>query len=96
MFIALLTYIKPLEEVERYLFDHAAFLDRYYESGHLICSGRKVPRTGGVIVGRADSREEMENILREDPFSSHGVAFYEIIEFNPTKWSVSPEPFKEK
>ncbi len=49
MFIANLTYIKPLSEVEKYLEEHIAFLDKYYASGKFICSGRKNPRTGGVI-----------------------------------------------
>ncbi len=41
MFIANLTYVKPLTEVEKYLEEHIAFLNKHYEAGKFICSGRK-------------------------------------------------------
>ncbi len=85
MFIANLTYIKPLTEVDRYLADHVAFLDRYYATGRFLCSGRKVPRVGGIILIRADDQETVEKILAEDPFRIHEIASYEIIAFTPTK-----------
>lgn len=58
MYIANLTYLKPLSEVEKYLEEHVAFLDRYYEAGKFICSGRKNPRIGGVILFHA--KDEIE------------------------------------
>lgn len=88
MFIANLTYIKPLTEVEKYLKEHIAYLDQYYEEGKFICSGRKNPRTGGIIIVKAEDAEEMNRIISEDPFSIHEVASYEIIEFYPTKQGV--------
>lgn len=50
MFIVNLTYVKPLEEVEKYLEDHITFLNKYYASNNFICSGRKNPRDGGIIL----------------------------------------------
>lgn len=85
MFIANLTYIKPLTEVDRHLADHVAFLDRHYAAGDFVCSGRKVPRVGGIILIRADQLETVQNLLQEDPFYVHEIASYEIIEFTPTK-----------
>jgi uncharacterized protein YciI len=52
--------------------------------GSFLASGRKVPRTGGVILARGASREEIETIINLDPFYRHHVAEYEIIEFSPT------------
>ena len=74
MFIVLLTYKLPLAEVERHLAAHREYLDRQYAAGTFLCSGPQNPRTGGVILCRA-----------EDPFRIHGVADYEIIEFSPVK-----------
>ena len=53
MFIVNLTYIKPLDEVEEFLEKHIDFLNQYYTKGHFIASGRKNPRTGGIILMRA-------------------------------------------
>ena len=42
MFIINLTYIKPLEEVEKHLQKHINFLDQHYKKGYFIASGRKI------------------------------------------------------
>lgn len=87
MFIISLTYIKPLEEVDALLEDHIEYLEEQYRLGNFLASGRKVPRTGGVILARAVSREEVETIVRLDPFYRQQVASYEITEFTPTMTS---------
>ncbi|MDD5160481.1 MAG: YciI family protein [Sulfuricurvum sp.] len=84
MFIISLTYIKPLEEVDVLLEEHIAYLKEQYALGNFVASGRKVPRTGGVILARSVSREEIETIITLDPFYRHHVAEYEITEFSPT------------
>lgn len=84
MFIISLTYIKPLEEVESLLEDHVEYLKEQYSLGNFLASGRKVPRTGGIILARGASREEIETIIALDPFYRHHVAEYEITEFSPT------------
>lgn len=86
MFITLLKYVKPLEEVERYLDDHVQFLDKYYSQKKFIFSGRRNPRIGGVILMYVNTRDEVEYIIREDPFHKHNIAEYEVIEFQPTKY----------
>lgn len=85
MFIANLTYIRPLEEVDALIPAHIAFLDEHYESGTFIASGRKVPRTGGVILIAGSERGAVIDILDKDPFKKAGVADYELLEFIPTK-----------
>lgn len=85
MFIILLTYKKPIAEVETFLADHRAYLDRHYAAGTFLCSGPQAPRTGGVILCRASDRAAVEALTDEDPFRIHGVADYAIVEFSPTK-----------
>ena len=48
MFLIIVDYKKPLEEVERYLAEHWAFLDRYFAQGKLLCTGPQNPRTGSL------------------------------------------------
>lgn len=80
-----------MEEVEKILPQHIDYLDRYFDSGVFLCAGRKVPRTGGIIIGDAGSMDEMEAIVCEDPFHIHDVAAFEIIEFAPTRFSTNCE-----
>lgn len=85
MFLLLSRYVKPLEEVDRFIPEHRAFLDRYYASGLFIVSGPMEPRTGGVILTADASRETIDNALAEDPFVRERISEYEIIEFSATK-----------
>lgn len=85
VFVVSLTYKVELSEVDQYINDHVAYLDKYYEKGTFIASGRKVPRTGGVILAHCENRDELDNILKEDPFYKAGMANYEVTEFVPTK-----------
>ena len=79
MFIIILTYQKDLTVVEAHLAQHRAYLDEHY------ASGRQEPRIGGVILARASRKEEVEEVVHQDPFFQHGIASYQIIEFIPTK-----------
>ena len=84
MFIVILNYKKPLADVDRFVEEHRRFLEHYYQAGHFVLSGRKEPRTGGVILANAETRAEMEGIVQTDPFYREGIADYEIIEFLPS------------
>ena len=89
MFVVLLTYTKPLDVIDALLEEHVRFLDANYARGVFLASGRREPRTGGVILARAQSRGALETILADDPFSREGAAAYEVIEFIPGK--VTPQ-----
>lgn len=93
MFLLISEYIKSVEEIDRLLDSHKQFLKKYYEDGLFICSGRKNPRTGGLIICRAKSREEAQAILSEDPFFIEQAAKYEIIEILPTMYQDGFERF---
>ena len=84
MFLVLLTYTRPLTEVDRHIPAHREFLSRNYASGVFLLSGRKEPRDGGVILANASSAIELQGVLAEDPFHIHGVATYQLVQFTPT------------
>jgi uncharacterized protein YciI len=84
MFIVSLTYTAPLEEVDKHLDDHVTYLKRQYAAGNFVASGRKVPRTGGVILSKLENRATLDAVLAQDPFHHAGVADYEVIEFVPS------------
>jgi len=81
MFIISLTYIVPLEKIDEHMKEHVIFLKKYYKKNVFIASGRKVPRTGGIILAIATSKEEIEDIIAEDPFITHKLAEFTVTEF---------------
>lgn len=81
MFIINLNYIVPLEELDAHMTAHVKFLQKYYKKNVFVASGRKVPRTGGIILALAKSKEEVEEIIREDPFHKLKLAEFTITEF---------------
>lgn len=81
MFIVLLTYQRPLADIDRRMRAHVAFLEEGYRAGVFVASGRQVPRTGGVILAVAPSRGAVEALMELDPFVREGLARFEVIEF---------------
>lgn len=84
MFVVSLTYKTELTEVDKHIDDHVKYLEKYYDLNKFITSGRKVPRTGGVILVNVSNRAELNEIIKEDPFHIADVADYDITEFVPT------------
>ena len=88
MFIANLKYKKSMEEVNKVLEAHLEYLEKYFEKGKFICTGKKsFPELGGVILFNSNNLEKAKKILHEDPFYIEEIADYEIIEFQPVKFS---------
>ncbi len=85
MFVLLLTYVKPLAEVDLLMREHVAWLDEHYAAGRFLVSGRRIPRTGGVILARGDDRDAMEALAATDPFVRGGVASVEVIQFRASQ-----------
>jgi uncharacterized protein YciI len=81
MYIISLNYIVPLEELDQHMAEHVKYLKKYYKKNIFVASGRKVPRTGGIILALANSQEEVEQIICEDPFYKHELAEFDITHF---------------
>jgi uncharacterized protein YciI len=85
MFVIELTYKATLAEIDASMAAHVKFLKKYYAAGNFLVSGRKVPRDGGIIVAVAGTREDIEAIIREDPFYTRGLADFRIIQFRASQ-----------
>jgi uncharacterized protein YciI len=94
MYIVTLTYLKPVEEIDALMSDHVAWLKRHYETGLFIASGRRVPRTGGVILARSGDRGALDAALAADPFVVHGAARCEVVEFTASMTAPGAEVLK--
>ncbi len=87
MFIISLTYKKPLEEIDKQLENHVEYLKEQYSLGNFIASGRKVPRTGGIIMSQIKDKSELEKVIQKDPFYKNDLANYDVTEFVPSMTS---------
>jgi uncharacterized protein YciI len=85
MFVIELIYKAPLASIDAHMAAHVRFLKKHYAAGHFLVSGRKIPRDGGIIVATGATREEIEAIVREDPFVARGLAEYRIVEFRASQ-----------
>ena len=81
MFIIDLHYIVPLERLDAHMTEHVKYLQKYYKLNMFVASGRKVPRTGGIILALTKTREELDKIIKEDPFYIHKLAEFKVTEF---------------
>lgn len=84
-FMISLDYQVSMNDVEAHLPAHRDFLQRYYADGTFLLSGRKVPRTGGLILARANDKAAIDAIIQQDPFHQQGIARFTVIEFEPTQ-----------
>ena len=94
-FAVLVKYVKPLEQIDACLEAHRAYLRTNCDAGRFVMAGRQVPRTGGLILARAESKEELRRLLDDDPFHRAGAAEYEIVEFVPTVYHPGFAEFAE-
>ena len=86
MFIVTITYTQPIEAIEARTVEHRAGLDQHVASGLIIAAGPMVPRTGGILVARTGgTKQELETLLKDDPFQVHGLADYTVTEFKAGK-----------
>jgi uncharacterized protein YciI len=82
MFVIELIYKAELSEIDAAMRAHMAYVKKHYAEGRFVASGRKVPRTGGIILSLGESASEVEALVKDDPFVARGLADYRVIEFN--------------
>ena len=85
LFVIELVYKVPLAKIDAAMTAHVRFLEKHYASGHFLVSGRKIPRDGGVILAVGQDRDEIEAIMREDPFCTKGLADVRILQFRASQ-----------
>ena len=94
MFVLISRFQKPFEEVNRSFAAHSAWVQRNYESGRFLVSGRREPLVGGIIVARASSEQELREVLSTDPYQQRGLAEYEIFAFEATDFPKRSNAFE--
>jgi len=82
--LAIIRYRRPMEEVLAATPAHRAYLRGLHERGLVLVSGPFEPRTGGAVLLRVSDMAEMEAIRDADPFTTGGIAEYELHTWVPT------------
>jgi uncharacterized protein YciI len=85
VFLLLATYTRPIEEVDQLLEGHRDWIIQNADAGRILLTARQVPLTGGMILARGGSVEEMWQMIGEDPFHTSGMAEYQVLEFDPVR-----------
>jgi uncharacterized protein YciI len=85
MYIVMLAYTAPREEIDYLLPDHIEWLTRHYEAGHFLCSGRQPRQAGRVIITRPMPRARLEAMLATDPLDVARMVRHEVVEFEATR-----------
>ena len=94
MFIVTITYLKPGEEIDALMPGHVEWRKKGYADGLFIASGRRVPRTGGVILARSGDEQALRDNLARDPFVTHGAARSDVVEFTASMTAPGAEVLK--
>jgi uncharacterized protein YciI len=95
VYILISDYLKPAAEVDLQLPNHRSWIKRGYESGRILFSGRLVPATGGAIVLRAASRDEVSDLIETDPYVQHNLVRYAIHEVAETPFPHRSQAFDD-
>lgn len=85
MIIVRLTYIAPINEVDKYLQAHREFLEYHYKQGLFLASGPLKPRIGGIIIALTQDQDHLQTIFKTDPYHLADIATYEFLAFTPVK-----------
>ena len=84
-FLVEITYTGSMEQVDAVLPAHREYLMKGYNAGLLLMSGPQNPRTGGIVIARAESLEELKAYFAQDPYAVENVGGHRFVEFNPAR-----------
>lgn len=83
-----LNYRFPLERMLQTVDRHRAYLRDLHAKGKLVASGPFEPRTGGGLLLKVDSEEELQRILAGDPYQQEALVDTTVYRWAPNIGSV--------
>jgi uncharacterized protein YciI len=80
-------HIVPFEQrAPELIADHRQFLQQGYNNGRFLLLGPTIPTKGGILIARAESIEELNEFLADEPYcKAKAMRFSKIIEFDPVQ-----------
>ncbi len=92
LFAALIDYTTDTSKIAETRPKHREYLKGLLDSGHIAVSGPFLDDRGGLLVYAAETLEETESMIRNDPFAQAGV----FVSWTIRPWKVvmsNPELF---
>ena len=62
--------------------EHIPYSQKAMDTGLIVMSSLKADMSGGLFIMKADSTEEVNNYLCNEPLKLHGIQDYKITEFD--------------
>jgi uncharacterized protein YciI len=82
MFLLISRFTVPPSQVADQNKAHRAWVRAHADAGHFVAGGPEVPYQGAVIVAVGATRDELNSWIKDDPFVEHGLAQYDIREYD--------------
>ncbi|WP_067728993.1 YciI family protein [Oceanobacillus damuensis] len=76
---------------QKYRQDHLDYLENLGKEGRVFAKGRFADGTGGMVIYIAENYDEVEAIVKNDPYVVQGARGYEIYEWVMTTDAVLPK-----
>jgi uncharacterized protein YciI len=92
VFVFLITFVAPRDEVMALMGGHDAWLREHHGSGTFLVSGPSGAEGGVILVG-GDDREAAEALAASDPLVRGGVARCEVVQFRASQSAPDVKPF---
>ncbi len=67
---------------EEIMKEHMSYTQKAMDEGMILMSGLKIDMSGGIFIIKSESIEKIETYLSNEPFKTHGIQDYRLIEFN--------------
>ncbi len=76
------------EKRRKYLLEHKSWVNSLSNKGFIICSGylrnhQRQPGGGGILFLEAESYQEAENLIKDDPMIKNNLVNWELNEWVP-------------
>jgi len=85
MHILFLRFTERKSEAGKFMQGHKDWIQRGFDAGDFLLTGSLQPQMGGVILTDRISREELAQLVEQDPFVEQGIVIPEIVELSPSR-----------
>lgn len=85
MFVIQIKFSTNKANAGQFMDGHNAWLKDGFAKGTFLLAGTIQPKLGGAIFAHNATHDQIQAIVKEDPFVVEGVVTAEIIEITPSK-----------
>lgn len=85
MFVIQLRFSMNKANAGQFMDGHNAWLKGGFAKGTFLLAGTIQPKLGGAVLAHNVTLEQIQAIVKEDPFVAQDVVIAEIIEITPSK-----------